>query len=36
MRKYAQSMVPGQETIIGVDTKNIKNFINKYRKSKKK
>ena len=36
MRKYAQSMVPGQETIIGVYTKNIRNFIYKYRKSKKK
>ena len=31
-RKYAQSMVPGQDKIIGMDIKNIKNFINKHRK----
>ena len=34
-RKYAQSMVPGQDKIIGIDVKNIKNFINKHRKNKK-
>ena len=35
LRKYAQSMVPGQEKIMGMDIKNIKNFINKHRKNKK-
>ena len=28
-------MVPGQDKIIGIDVKNIKNFINKHRKNKK-
>ena len=34
-RKYAKSMLPGQDNIIGMDIKNIKNFINKHRKNKK-